>query len=248
MADSDTPPEPPEIPEAVPAGRLSRTLQLVWIIPLVAAVVGGWLAIKAILEHGPTVTISFQSAEGLEAGKSRIKFKEVDIGVVKSITLSADRKSVIATAELVKDIEPMLGDDTRFWVVRPRISGGTVSGLTTLLSGSYIGVDFGKSNKRRREFVGLETPPVITIDAPGRAFTLRSDTIGSLDVGSPIYYRRLQVGQVTGYTLDEAGKNVIIKIFINAPYDRFVTSNTRFWHASGFDLSVAPGGVKLETQ
>jgi paraquat-inducible protein B len=237
-----------DLPEAVPARRSSRTLQLVWLIPLVAALVGGWIAIKAILARGPTITISFKTAEGLEAGKTRIKYKDVDIGLVKSIMFAPDMKNVIVTAEMVKQTEPHLVEDTRFWVVRARISGGSVSGLGTLLSGAYIGTDLGKSTKSQREFTGLETPPVFAIDAPGREFSLRSESIGSLDTGSPIYYRRLQVGQVTSYALNDDGRGVTIKVFVNAPYDKFVTENTRFWQASGFDVTVTPGGIKFNME
>jgi paraquat-inducible protein B len=168
--------------------------------------------------------------------------------VVKSVTLSRDHRNVVASAELVKDASDLLVDDTRFWVVRPRISGGTVSGLGTLLSGSYIGTDVGKTTKTRRAYVGLEAPPVFASDIPGREFLLRSEDLGSLDVGAPVYYRRLQVGQITAYELDKDGKGVTLRVFVNAPYDKYVNNNTRFWHASGIDVSVETSGVKVETQ
>src|SRR5579864_2671154 len=160
MANPPDRPEPPDLPEAVATPRSRWRMQIVWLVPIIAVLIGGWLAVKAVLEQGPTVTISFVTGEGLEAGKTKIKFKNVDVGVVKSVTLSRDHGSVVATAELVKDASNMLVDDTRFWVVRPRISGGTVSGIGTLLSGSFIGMDLGASTKSRRDYVGLETPPV----------------------------------------------------------------------------------------
>ena len=147
-------------------------MQLVWIIPIVAALIGGWLAFKAITERGPTITITFKTAEGLEAGKTKIKYKDVEIGLVKTITLAEDRRDVVVTAELTKQAENFLVEDTRFWVVRARIAGGQVSGLGTLLSGSYIGVDLGKSKEERRTFTGLEAPPIVTGDLPGRQFLL----------------------------------------------------------------------------
>jgi len=238
----------PDIPEALAAPRSGRSLQLVWLIPLVAALVGGWLAVKAILDKGPTVTITFVVAEGLEKGKTKVRYKDVEIGLVTDVALSPDTSRVVVTAELVKDAHKYLVEDTRFWVVRPRISGGTVTGLGTLLSGSYIGVDIGKSDKRRHEFVGLEVPPVIATGAPGREFVLHAPNIGSLDVGSPVYFRRLQAGQVSNHTLDKGGKGVTIKVFVNSPYDRFVNSNTRFWQASGIDLTLDAGGVKVTTE
>ena len=240
--------ELPELPEAVAAPKSGRSLQLVWLIPLVAALVGGWLAVKAILDKGPTITISFQTAEGLEAGKTKLKYKDVDVGLVTGVALAPDTSRVIVTAELVKDAKKFLLDDARFWVVRPRISGGTVTGLGTLLSGSYVGVDIGKSGKPRSDFVGLELPPVIASGAPGREFVLHARNIGSLDVGSPVYFRRLQAGQVSRHSLDKDGKGIAIKVFIDSPYDKYVNENTRFWQASGIDVTVDANGLRIDTQ
>jgi len=251
MADAPNAPQGsglPDIPDAVAAPRSGRSLQLVWLIPLVAALVGGWLAIKAIMDKGPTVTVTFATAEGLEKGKTKVRYKDVEIGLVTEVALSPDTSRVVVTAELVKDANKYLVEDTRFWVVRPRISGGTISGLGTLLSGSYVGVDIGKSANPRQEFVGLELPPVIYSGAPGREFVLHAPNIGSLDVGSPVYFRRLQAGQVSGHSLDKGGKGVTIKVFINSPYDRFVNTNTRFWQASGIDFTLDASGIKVTTE
>lgn len=248
MADAPHSPDLSDIPEAVAVPKSHMSLQLVWVIPLVAALIGGWLAVKTILERGPTITISFKTAEGLESGKTKIKYKDVEIGMVTSVTLFKDLTRVIATAELVKGAEPYLVEDTRFWVVRPRIAGGTVSGLGTLFGGSYIGSDIGKSTKSRRDYIGLEVPPVITADVPGRRFVLRANSLGSLDIGVPVFFRRLQVGQVTAYELDKDGKGVTVNIFVNAPYDQYVNPNTRFWHASGIDVALDVSGVRVETE
>lgn len=224
------------------------SFQIVWLIPIVSALIGGWLAVKAIMERGPTITVTFQNAEGLEAGKTKVKYKDVEIGLVKAVTLDKDLKRVVATAELVKDFSPHLVEDTRFWVVRPRISGGTVSGLSTLLSGSYIGVDTGKSNKHRDKFAGLETPPIVTIDTPGREFTLHSTNLASIDSGSPVFFRKLQAGQVTSYQLDKDGKGVTLKVFVNEPFVQYVSTNTRFFNASGIDLKLDASGVEVQMQ
>ena len=240
--------EPPDIPEAVATPRSRWRMQIVWLVPIVAVLIGAWLAVKAVVEQGPTITITFATGEGLEAGKTKIKFKDVDIGMVKSVTLSSDHRAVVATAELTRDAAALLVDDTRFWVVRPRISGGTVSGIGTLLSGSFIGMDVGTSSKSRLDFIGLEAPPVFASGVPGREFILRGQDMGSLDVGSPIFYRRLQVGQVTSYALDDNGKGVTLHVFVNAPYDRYVKADTRFWQASGIDVSLDTTGVKVNTE
>jgi len=245
MADA---PQLPDLPDAVAAPRSGRSLQLVWLIPLVAALIGGWLAVKAILEKGPTITLSFATAEGLETGKTKIKYKDVDIGLVTGVALAPDASHVVVSAELVKDAKRYLVEDTRFWIVRPRVSGGTVTGLGTLLSGSYIGMDIGLSKTPREQFTGLEIPPIVNTGEPGRTFVLRSDNAGSLDVGSPLYFRRLKAGQITSYELDKDGRGILIKVFVGAPYDRYVNENTRFWHASGIDITLNSSGVTVDTQ
>jgi len=248
VAEAPHSPDPAGLPEAVAAPPRRFRPQLVWIIPIVAILVGGWLAVKAVLERGPTITISFKTAEGLEAGKTKIKYKDVELGVVKTITLSPDRKSIVVTAELHKEAEEFLRADTEFFVVRPRVTAGGVSGLGTLLSGGYIGMDIGKSKESRRQFVGLEVAPIITGDEPGREFRLLADDQGSHDIGTPIYYRRVQVGQVVETSLDKDGKGVSFTIFIRKPYDKYVTPNTRFWNASGIDVSLDASGVQVRTE
>lgn len=245
MAES---PQLPDLPEAVAAPKSRRSLQLVWLIPLVAALVGGWLAVKAILDKGPVVTIAFATAEGLETGKTKIKYKDVDMGLVTGVALAPDTSHVVVTAELVKEARRYLVEDTRFWVVRPRVTGGTVTGIGTLLSGSYIGMDIGLSREPKEKFVGLEIPPIVNTGEPGRTFVLRSDSAGSLDVGSPLFFRRLKAGQIVSYDLGKDGRGINIKVFVNAPYDKFVTDNTRFWHASGVDVTLNSTGMTIDTQ
>ena len=248
MAERYDPPEFDEVPAAVAVPKRRWTVQWVWLLPVVAAVVGAWLAVRAVLADGPTVTIHFKTAEGLEPGKTRIKYKDVDVGIVRNITLSKDRAGVLVKADMSKPAEELLVADTRFWVVRARIAGGTVSGIGTLLSGSYIGMDPGKSSESKRDFIGLERPPVITTGLNGKQFVLRADDIGSLDVGSPVYYRRLEAGRVIAYELDEKGADILVRVFVNAPYDQYVTRDARFWHASGVDVALDANGLKFNTQ
>ncbi len=248
MTDSPQPSDLQDVPEAVVVRERSWIPSLVWLIPIVAALVGLSLVIQAVINQGPTITISFVSAEGLEAGKTKVKFKDVDIGVIKAISLSEDRRRVITTVELSKEAEAFAAADSRFWVVKPRVGASGISGLGTLLSGAYIGVDAGKSAQTKKVFTGLDAPPVVTADVPGTRFTLQADDLGSLDVGSLIYYRRIQAGQVVGYKLDSQGRGVALNIFVNAPYDQFVTTDTRFWHASGVDIQLDAGGFKVNTQ
>lgn len=236
------------IPQAVAVPKRRWAISLVWIIPVVAALLGGWLALHYVLSKGPTITILFENAQGLEAGKTKVRYKEVDIGTVTEIGIAGDRSHVVVTAEIAKQAENLIAEDTRFWVVRPRITYTGVSGLSTLFSGAYIGIDAGRSGKRADRFTGLDKPPAVTSDDRGRLFMLHADDIGSLYIGAPVYFRRVPAGRVTGYAIDDDGKGVTLDIFIDAPNDRFVTRNVRFWEASGIDASLQASGLKLDTQ
>lgn len=242
------PAQPVDVPDAIIDRRRRRSSQLIWLIPIVALIIGLSLAIKTYLSRGPVITISFKSGEGIEAGKTKIKYKDVQIGLVRHVTISKDHSSVLITADINKDAEDFLKGDTRFWVVRARITGSSISGLGTLTAGSYIGMDVGSSKEEKTSFVGLETPPAVTMDAPGRQFVLHATDVGSLTVGSPLLYRHLQVGQVISSELDKDGETVILQVFVRQPYDKYVRTNTLFWHASGIDLKLDAAGVKINTE
>lgn len=246
MPDGDRP--LPPVPQAKAVPKRQTRLSLVWIVPIVAAIAGAWVAVTRILNEGPEITIVLKSAEGLEAGKTKIHYNGVDVGTLTAIRLSDDHQRVITTVKMAPKTEAFLVEGTTFWVVRPRISGANVTGLGTLISGSYIGMEIGDSQKTKRDFVALETPPVVTGDVPGRFFVLKAPDLGSLDNGTPIYFRRLQVGQVASYELDKDGQSLDIKVFVRVPYDQYVTTNTRFWQASGIDLSLSASGLSVQTQ
>jgi paraquat-inducible protein B len=252
---SEENPENPQLPAVPPAAPRPRRVRqrnwlpsLVWLIPVIAAVIGLTLVIKIMSDRGPEITITFRSAEGLEAGKTRVKYKDVNIGTVQSIRLSKDRTHIQAKVQLTKEAKSFTADDTRFWVVRPRVAASGVSGIGTLLSGAYIAADAGTSENTLDEFTGLEAPPIITRDASGKQFVIHADDLGSLDIGSPVYYRRMVVGQVAAYEMNADGKGITLRLFVNAPYDKFVGVNSRFWHASGLDVELNASGFKLRTQ
>lgn len=241
------PPGAASIPE--PRKTKKRWMpSLIWIIPLVALLIGVSLAVKSILETGPAIQVSFRTADGLVAGKTTVRYKQVNIGLVRHIELSKDRSHVLVHIELARSASNFAAKDSRFWVVRPRIGANGVSGIDTLLSGAYIEVDGGKSTVEQETFQGLDVPPVVASDVPGKIFFLQTDDLGSLDVGSPIYYRRINVGQVSAYKLADDGQSVQLQVFIQSPYDRFVTTDARFWQASGVDVSVGASGIKVDTQ
>jgi len=238
---------PPLAPPVV-AKRRNWLPSMIWLIPIVAALVGISLVARILMERGPEIVLTFRTAEGLEAGKTAVKYKDVQIGTVESIRLAHDRSHVRVLVQLKKEASGFTAKDTRFWVVRPRLDTSGISGLGTLLSGAYIGADAGTSEDTAGEFAGLEEPPIVTRDASGRQFLLHARDVGSLDIGSPVYYRRIKVGQVAAFELDGDGRGVTLRIFVNAPYDKFVGVNTRFWHASGFDVELSAAGLKVRTQ
>lgn len=241
-------PEFANLPSPVSKKPRNWSSRFIWIIPILALVIGISLGVKVMLDRGPVITISFKSGEGLEAGKTHVKYKDVVIGVVKAVDLSEDHKQVIATVQIDRKASDFLLEDTRFWIVRPRITANGVSGLGTLFGGAYIAADLGHSEETRDDFIALEAPPIHTQDMPGRKFKLHAPDLGSHDVGTPIYFRRLMVGEVVAYELDKNGKGVSIEIFVHAPYDQYVMSNTRFWNASGIDISLGASGLKVQTE
>ena len=221
---------------------------LVWLVPIAAALVGLSLLINTWRTMGPRITIGFQTAEGLEVGKTLVKYRDVTIGRVTAITLSPDHSNVLVTVELAKSAQDVASDDTQFWVVRPRFGVGWVSGLNTLLSGSFIGAQTGASRQPRRSFIGLEDPPPLDHGPHGTLVLLHADDLGSVSLGAPVYFRRLQVGRVIDERLEPDGRGAQVALFIDAPSDRFVTDSTRFWNASGLDVSLGAGGLNLKTQ
>jgi paraquat-inducible protein B len=242
--------EPTDL-EAVPQATVVRPkrtrMSVIWIIPILAALVAIGIAVQRIRSEGTTITIVFNEADGIEAGKTFIKYKDVNIGRVTAVQLSEDYSKVVVHAKIAKYAAGLMVEDAKFWVVQPTISLTGISGLNTLLSGNYIGFEAGKSEESQDEFIGLDEAPVIT-EQGGRQYVLEADDMGSLEVGSPIYYHRIAVGQVIGYELTPDGKAVRVKIFVKSPYDKYVYPSTRFWNVSGIDVSVGADGVNVRTQ
>ena len=242
---SDT---PPPVPQAVVRARGLRW-SWIWLLPLVTALIGGWLAWDTLSKRGPLVTISFQSAEGLQAGQSHVRHKDVDMGLVEKVALSPDLQRVIVTIRMNREAEPLLTDRTRFWVVKPRFFAGAISGLETLLSGAYIELLPGApGGQAKRDFAGLEDPPVLQSDVPGHTFLLHAGRIGSISLGSPIFYRDFDVGEVLGWDIGDMADSVTIHAFVRAPFDQYVHDSSRFWNASGASVSLGPKGVQLQLE
>lgn len=246
-----TEPTLPEIPAARPLITPKRgrdAFSLVWIVPLIALMIAVGLVYRHFESLGPLITISFATAEGIEAGRTPIKRLNVQIGLVENIELDESLGRVIVSARMTENAASYLNAQTRFWVVRPRVGLGGISGLNTLLSGSYIEMDSVRGGDSKDRFVGLEEPPLTPEGAPGIRLTLHAEEGGSVSSGSPVYYRQIKVGRVESRRLSDDGKRVELAVFIDAPYHKLINSNTRFWNASGFDLKLTPDGIELRTE
>jgi paraquat-inducible protein B len=246
MSAASVPPSKDELP--APAVQNRRWVpRLVWLVPIVAAVIGISLLIKNWESQGPRITISFLSGEGLQVGKTLVKYRDVTVGRVATVMLSADHQTVVVSADLSKDAASLLTADTQFWIVRPRIGVGSVSGLDTLLSGVYIGMKGGTAALRERQFVGLENPPALSHGPRGRELQLHAARAGSLAIGAPVYFRQFQVGHVIDENLLPDGSTQVTA-FVEAPYDGFVKPVTRFWNASGIDIKLGADGLNVQTE
>ncbi len=223
-----------------------KGISMVWLLPIVAALIAGWLGYKAYTEKGPTVTISFKEATGIEAGKTKIKYKDIELGTVTDVALSEDLSEVLITAEFGREAAKHLNHGTRFWVVRPRVGASGISGLGTLFSGAYIEIEPGEGASQQH-FTGLDEPPVVANDVPGREFTLQTDDLGSLHAGAPIYYRGLHAGEVLDYLFSPDSGQISLQAFVEAPFDRLVKQNTRFWNISGVEVQAGADGFDIKT-
>jgi paraquat-inducible protein B len=227
--------------------RTRRGPSLVWLVPAIVIAVGAWLIFDTLSKQGPVISIAFRTAEGIEAGKTKLRYKNIEIGVVEAVRFSDDFTHVLLTAQMERTSESFLRRGTRFWVVRPRLSARGVSGLSTLVSGAYIEVEPG-DGAAQRHFEGLEAPPVVRADAAGRQITLIAERLGSLGSGSPISYRGIEAGEILGHDLGSDRKSVLIYAFVKSPFDQLVRSNTRFWNVSGVDVALDSEGLTVSTE
>jgi paraquat-inducible protein B len=233
-------PVPPSA-EVRQASRISST----WIIPIVAVALGLWLLWQHYSGLGPQAEIRFETAEGIEAGRTKIRCRSVDVGVVESVTLSGDLQHVSVEVRLTSENAKLLNRETRFWVVRPRIGGGSISGLGTIISGAYIELDPGRSDSAERNFVGLEDPPATPSGVPGLRIQLSAREGGSLGPGASVRYRGFDVGRIETRRFDKERRRLIYDVFINSPYDVLVTSTTRFWNDSGIAIRAGADGFNF---
>lgn len=241
-----TQPSLDSLPEPIITSR--RRVAWVWLVPVIAVIIGLVLLVQYLMALGPTIVIKFETADGLKADQTELRFKDVVAGRVADIRLSDDRSHVEVEVSLTPAAAALAVEDSRFWVVRPRADLGGVSGLDTLLTGAYIAVDVGMSKEPAREFVGQEQPPRVLNNQEGRRLTLRADALNSLSIGSPIYFRGIVVGRIVGFDLDEGGDGVTLQGFVEAPYHQNLRATSRFWNVSGVDVSLDAGGLRVNTE
>ncbi|MBX9946688.1 MAG: MlaD family protein [Reyranella sp.] len=239
--------EPAKAPTA--GVRQRRRIPLVWLVPVLTGLIAAWLAWDTFSKRGPTITITFETAAGLTAGQSQLRYRNVVMGTVKQIAVSPDLANVVVTVETVREAEPLLTDKTIFWVVKPQLFAGNVTGLDTLLSGSYIGMrpSPDKANARR-DFVGNQDPPVLQASAKGTTYKLETKRLGSISLGSPIFFRDIEVGTVLGWDLGDLASSVAIHAFVRAPYDKYVHEDTSFWNASGLSVKLNASGIDVQIE
>ncbi|MGB6223148.1 intermembrane transport protein PqiB [Haloferula sp.] len=227
--------------------RRRRRWSSVWVVPAVALALAAWLVWKNYADKGPLVTVNFETADSIKAGETEVRCRSVRVGVVEKVSLAEDIGSVNVKLRFEPTAEDLLRKNSRFWVVRPRVSTSDISGLGTILTGAYIELEPGNGPNGSSHYVGLEEPPVTAANVPGLRLTLVADEAGSLGVGAPIYYRGFEVGKVERRTLDNDARRIRYEVFIEELYAEQVHTGTRFWNNSGIDVSAGADGFKLRT-
>lgn len=245
---------PESVPRAEPVAQVQQSRwagSAVWLLPLAALGLAAYLGYVFLVQRGPLITITFQTAAGLSEQQTEVRYKSVTLGTVEEVSLSDDLSHVVAHVRMNAKAEELLTDKARFWVVRPRLAGGLSAvrtGLETLVSGAYVAMDPGRHRgKPRRHFEGLEDPPSIHSAEPGTVYFLEAESLGGVHSGAPISYRDVVVGEVLGYEL-RPGASVKIRIFVRAPYDGHVVRGTRFWNTSGISIESGARGLELRLE
>ncbi len=229
--------------------NLSARISLAWLLPIAAVMFAAWILWETYTERGPLVRIKFDNAGGVTAGETRLRRNDVDVGTVEAVRLAEDLDSVIVEVRLDPQVSPYLDDNTRFWIVNARINTTEISGLGTLLSGSYIEVDWDDEiGERQTDFEGLSEPPLTKRGTPGLRLSLSADEAGYIYVGSPVFLRQLEVGQVERRRLSDDGNKVMFDIFIEAPFQKFVFPATRFFGVSGVEAKLGSDGASVRVE
>ena len=233
------------LPQALEKPR--RGISPIWLLPIIAAIIGAWLLYKSIVGAPIDVVIRFKSAEGITAGKTKVMYKGLIAGLVKSVKLNPNLKYADVRVEFEKSVEILLKENTLFWLVTPRVSITEITGLETIMGGNYIAMRPGHG-ETRYEFTALMKPPAVAMDAPGLHLTLVTETLPSIYMESPVYYKKMEVGTVQGYQMSEDGEQFFIQVHIQPPFHKLVHKGSRFWNASGIQVEGSLSSFKVKTE
>lgn len=234
-------------PPAPVVTRPRRTLPLIWVVPVLAFLVGGWLLFRNSRAHGPEITIRFQSGAGIEAGKTMLEYKGVAVGSVQDVQLDDKLQTVLVRVQLAKNAAALARSDSEFWLVRPEIGFSGVKGLDTLLTGARIKVRPGAGGQPAHDFIALRRAPLIEGSERGRTFVLRADKLGALTPGAPVFYREMKVGFVETHRLTPDADGVLVRIRVRKPYDQLVHTDSRFWNSGGIAVKVNLLGAEIRS-
>lgn len=224
-----------------------RRWSWIWLIPVASVLIGGGLLWTTLARRGPLIQITFDSAEGMQAGQSQVKYKDVQMGTVEGFDLTPDRRRVVMSVRMTAKAEALVTEGAQFWIAKPRVYAGDITGLNTILSGSYVAMQPGEAGKpAQRSFNGLADPPALLPDALGREFRLTAGRLGAVKLGTPVFFHDLEVGRVTGWDFADTADSVTLHVLIAAPYDAWVHRDSRFWNSSGVQLRLGPDGVQLQ--
>ncbi len=234
--------------DKIPVAQITplKSISVIWLIPITAVLIGIWMIYFHLSSLGPQIVINFKTAEGIEAGKTKVKIRNVEVGLVESVELNSKLEGVAVTARIHKHDEYLLKKDTQFWVVRPRIGKGGISGLGTLFSGAYIELSPGVSTEENYEFIGLTSEPVTPTGTPGLHITLESTSDQALHIGDPILYHGMDVGRIEHVHFNTQERTLYYNAFIESPYDRLITTNTKFWNISGVEIESSADGIRIQ--
>ncbi|TMP42551.1 mammalian cell entry protein [Pseudoalteromonas citrea] len=219
----------------------------IWLVPVIALIITAWMLYQHQINKGHTIFVKMQNAEGIVAGKTEVKVRNVKVGLVDSLRLQLEQNAVIARVQIDTHYDDLLTEDAKLWIVKPRIDESGISGMNTLLSGVYLELEPGQSETRSTLFTLQDEPALISPDVMGKRFSLTANQAEVLDVGSGIYFRNYKIGQIESakFNIDEL--TMEYGIFIFAPYDKLITTNAIFWVSAGVNISLSTEGIDVST-
>jgi paraquat-inducible protein B len=222
-------------------------VSIVWVVPIIAAVIAGYLVFERVKNAGPEISIAFANGDGLQVNQTILRYRGVKVGIVHSVKLSNDGQRVEVGVALDRSAERLAREGSLSWIVRPEVNAGGLHGLETIVSGAYIQVEPGRG-KEQKQFTGRDETPILSPPAGSLDIVLRTPQVGTLNVAAPVYYRGLEVGTVQSLLLSETANDVNIRVQIQPRYSSLVRENSEFWNAGGLDVSLKLFGINVSAE